>query len=405
MSFFTFFQEMLQLSRQQIAELFLVLSILAMLEKGVEGRVKALLLTILSASIVVSHYALAYISMAYVIPTWILSSLKGVFPAKSPKKEIRALYVAYLTVFTLGWFMFVSQSIVLGRLVDYVFNLSDSIAYIFEIQARDRFIQQAIGVGPMISWGREIARIFFSIINFLILVGTLKLVKNASDTNFARDFVIMGFVSIAILFISVLLPYFSMPLNPTRLYHLTLVFLAPSCIMGAKLLFERAHIHKFLKCNFIHVILPVLIIYFLLSSGFVFEVTGDIPSSISLSKYRLDGPYYNEAEVSCAKWLINLMGSNQSLIFGDNYGWLIFIGYSTWTRARYLTMDTEQLPGNTYLFLRYLNVNENKLLLRPAIEVDIWEYVAVQNNSACSDVVTHGIKIYDNAYSYIYLSL
>jgi uncharacterized membrane protein len=71
-SFLTSFAEMPTLARQEIAELFLVLMLLLMLDKDMDRMKRAFLFIIFSASLTVSHYGLTYIYMLCLIPAWLM---------------------------------------------------------------------------------------------------------------------------------------------------------------------------------------------------------------------------------------------------------------------------------------------------------------------------------------------
>ena len=71
-SFFVFFYEMLALARQEIAEIFLVLILLLLLDVKIMKTKNAFMLTIFSASLVVSHYATSYIFILILIATWLI---------------------------------------------------------------------------------------------------------------------------------------------------------------------------------------------------------------------------------------------------------------------------------------------------------------------------------------------
>ena len=81
-SIFTFYGEMLALARQQIAELFLVLLILVMIDKDMNKKASAFLFLVFGISLVVSHYGLSYIYMFCLISAWLLLIL-----AENPKMQ------------------------------------------------------------------------------------------------------------------------------------------------------------------------------------------------------------------------------------------------------------------------------------------------------------------------------
>ena len=60
------------LSKEQIAELFLVLLILVMIDKGMNKMKRSFLFIVFGASLAVSHYGLSYIYMFCLISSWLL---------------------------------------------------------------------------------------------------------------------------------------------------------------------------------------------------------------------------------------------------------------------------------------------------------------------------------------------
>src|SRR2546429_4172105 len=83
-------------------------------------------------------------------------------------------------------------------------------------------------------------------------------------------------------------PYFAGALNATRLYHIALFFLAPLCVTGVTF-FSKLWTRKLRASSTpVHVrrgaqraptiaVGLLLVGYFLFTSGFVFQVTGDVP--------------------------------------------------------------------------------------------------------------------------------
>jgi uncharacterized membrane protein len=78
-SLFIFYGEMLTLARQQIAELFLVLLILVMIDKNMDKIKRSFLYIVFGISLAVSHYGLSYIYMFCLISAWLLL-VSGEYP-------------------------------------------------------------------------------------------------------------------------------------------------------------------------------------------------------------------------------------------------------------------------------------------------------------------------------------
>jgi uncharacterized membrane protein len=121
---FTFFTEMPALARQEIAELFLVLLLILLVDKGVGGaagkaRLYALY-TIFAVSVIVSHYALAFIFIGYLVVAWLLlflvdnPAMRRLYriahveaPAKTSSRPKRMLTLPFILVFvalTVVWY-------------------------------------------------------------------------------------------------------------------------------------------------------------------------------------------------------------------------------------------------------------------------------------------------------------
>lgn len=413
MSFFTFFQEMLQLGREQIAEMFFVLCILIIFETRIERGKRTFLFMIFSISMVVSHYATAFSFAGYIFLTLTVLSLRQLVPILrkvNPRKSLRSQmpewHLAFFVVVTLCWYLLVSNGIVLTRLGATVYFSFSSIRYFLEGTATHPVVQLALGEAAAGSWGREIYRVLFYGLNGFIVLCGLQLLIKPEKSSFDRKYSAFALASLAILVFSLISPFFPAIMNATRVYHIVLIFLAPVCIFGGKLFFKIfEHLLKVPARLFYSFMLIILVIFFLFNTGFIFEVAHDVPSSISLSKYRIDGPYFSDEEVLGVRWLVNRsMLPRANFIYGDEYGVIPFWGYfSAQKQVRYFTNETTQIQENTYVFLRYLNVKTQKLLVRQAEEVDIWGYINITSNPACFDAITNGSKIYDNGYCNVFL--
>ncbi|MBP7412208.1 MAG: DUF2206 domain-containing protein, partial [Methanoculleus sp.] len=80
-SFFTFYTEMISLARQQIAELFLALTVLAMVDKSMDRGRRTFLMVTFGFAMIVSHYGLSYIYLFSLIPAWLLLILPDYLPS------------------------------------------------------------------------------------------------------------------------------------------------------------------------------------------------------------------------------------------------------------------------------------------------------------------------------------
>jgi uncharacterized membrane protein len=138
---FTFFTEMPALARQEIAELFLVLLLILLVDKrvGSEAGKSPLyaLCAIFAASVVVSHYALALIFIAYLVVAWLVlfvvdnpamrrlhgaasSGPSAKKPSSRPKRMLTLPFILLFAAFMAAWYATLGSA-----------ALSDEIAPIF----------------------------------------------------------------------------------------------------------------------------------------------------------------------------------------------------------------------------------------------------------------------------------
>jgi uncharacterized membrane protein len=121
---FTFFTEMPALARQEIAELFLVLLLILLVDKGVgPGAGKArlyALYAVFAIGVVVSHYAVALIFIAYLVVAWLvlflidnpaMRRLHRATPSgpptklsSRPKRMLTLPFVLLFAAFTAAWY-------------------------------------------------------------------------------------------------------------------------------------------------------------------------------------------------------------------------------------------------------------------------------------------------------------
>jgi len=122
MSIGTFFTTMVAINRQEVAEIFLVLLIMLMVNEKFKNYPKTIMLLFFSFGLVVSHYGLAYILILLMILAFALkllmkyTLLNRYAPFKIEKLENRDytllnnVYPLFLIVFAFAWFLYVSSS-------------------------------------------------------------------------------------------------------------------------------------------------------------------------------------------------------------------------------------------------------------------------------------------------------
>ncbi len=393
-SFPVFFSELTGQIRQPIAELFLSLSILLFLEKEIYVSKRATMLIIFGVSTVISHYGLSYFYMFYLITTllllflWKSSTVSELWQSMMPRfsksrhrvgvaqqgSTLRVTYVMLIIVFCIAWYLYVSSGSAFNtviRIGNHVYHTA--FTELFSFEARDPHVLQALGLMPMRSVDVEwrIFRILQYITQFFIVVGAFWLIANPRKTRFHTEYVAMILMSIVLIAMCIVLPYFAAYLNMTRVYHITLFFLSPLCILGGITTFHWlsrivsvfllhreaiASTNTYLKL----VVIIVLVPYFLFCTGFVYELTGATPSSMPLALYKADWSVFTGSEVSARNWIKNF-SHNDYKVYADNYG-VTQLNQEMQGRTLLFPADAEQLQGESYIFLRWWNIVHGEVL-------------------------------------------
>ncbi|MCL0034681.1 DUF2206 domain-containing protein [Dehalococcoidia bacterium] len=446
MSFFPFFTVMLALARMQIAELFFALSILLLLDKEMAATKRAALLIIFGFSVIVSHYGLSYFYMGYLLLALFLlslarssalSNLWGSLSARfsksrpghsdpersegeesrpfaiaqgdkinnPPRSTLSTTFVMLIVVFGLAWFIYIASGSPFNSIVRIGDHLYHSLGELFNPETRDPAILLALGLGEAGSVPREIARVIQYITQLFIAVGVIGLVFNRRKTKFQPVYIAMTLVSALLLVMSIILPYFAGFFHMFRVYHIALFFLAPFCILGGitifRWLFRLVPARAFRTSrNPIYlnlVVMLVLIPYLLFNTGFIFEVSSDVPTSIALNA-EMDFPRFNEHELSGKRWLL-LNKEEPTKVVADQYGWLLLLGHIPRHQLGTFWGETSDIADNTYIYLRSWNIKQGEVM-------QSWEerrnYIELQNSPFYEEVLVHRDRIYDNGGAQVY---
>ena len=404
MSVFVFFTEMLQLARQQIAEFFLVLLILLMIDKNMNRIERAGLLIIFAFSLVVSHYGLSYLFMFSLISVYSLFFLNTWRKNQDNtiKSTITCTFVLLCITFTIAWYMYVSSSSAFNTII----NIGDHIvSSIFTEFLNPESAQGAeIVISKARSPMREVTKYLHLIAQFFIAIGILTLLVKRREMKFEEEYAAFSYVNFAMCFFGIAVPYFASSLNTTRLYQITLIFLAPFCVVGGVAFFKvlkrvvRASWTDQYARRSLKVLSLFFAIFLLFNSGLVCEVVKEEGSSIALND-TIDFPRFNEQEVSTVEWLKN--EKNQRVdVYSDDYRSLLVLGVLGGRRVfRGDEKRTAWMPNNIYIFLGRENVkNGNIILMTP----DKGRETVNLRNSALYNTLLNMSSIYDNGDAEVY---
>lgn len=286
------------------------------------------------------------------------------------------------------------------RIGDHIYS-SISSEFLSEI-TRETVVMQAIGLGPKaIGIEQNISRAIYHITQLFIIIGMINLFTRLLTTRFYREFAAMSIVSILLLVLCIVLPYFSAALNMTRIYHITLLFLSPFCILGGIAVFQwfakafkvhRNRINATWSVSVRLVIILVLIPYFLFQVGFIGAITNN-SNPMPLTLYEHDHNFFTRPETAASKWLADKAAVYQ--VYGDSYAaahlYRNFGGMSAT-----LPPDPRHVPTESYIFLRRWNIlNGDLLLFRIYGAQVIPDRIDLDQYSAYSVALSRRSKLYD----------
>ena len=415
----TFSLEMIALCRQQVAEFFLALFILLLADRQLRTGSKLILASIFASSIVVSHYATGFIGFIYMglflpflfilrsnwfrsIWSW-LSAQSGGLPPVQKHLPLSSLWIIVAVFFIAGfaWYAFTASGINLillgsiwnaqtGAVSSAITSAATSLpaaqsSVFFDFGARDVLIQTALGFDfSQVSLQGKLFRIMQITTQLLLLLGILRLIFKPKGLHFTIEYLSLCVTSCLLLAACIFLPGFAKLLNTTRTYHIALITLAPFCILGGEVIWLAVYTlwRKLIYAGStagtnltaadhaypVFIVLIVLIPYFLLTSGLVYEVIGmditdkiDTPYSIALSSYRLDlSGVFTQQDGAAADWLSQNSNSDTSL-YTDQHTLRLLQFYGFPGRVGGIPLEAGLLlPGN-YMYFTKWNMDKNEL--------------------------------------------
>lgn len=414
-TYFIFYTGLTQLPRQGIAELFLVLIILSIITFPNSMIQKSILLIIYGFSIVVSHYAISYIFLGCLIFSYLATFLFNNFVIKGIKsinkfeniyniksidmdKAIKSSFIIWFAILAFSWYIYNSSSSVFITILQVGSHISGNLFTDFLNP------KAAEGLGLILqnpeSLLHNISKYMHLVTQALIAIGLVQVLLFTKTLKFNNNYKLFSIYGIGLCFCAIVLPFFGRALNTSRLYQISLIFLAIYFIIGWDVIFKQTKkVIKFKSPKpYFKSLGLFLSIYLLINSGLIYEIANDYPISISLNN-SIDYPRFNEKEITAGKWLESNK-NNETLIFSDDYRGLLFLGilgnYNVFFGEEYIT---NFIPESVYVFLGRENTQENKIIL---VGYNFKRNSIALNNSKLFDHIRNTGKIYNNDDSKIF---
>lgn len=464
MSFSAFYGVMLSLAKQQIAEIFLALVILLVVEKHLTILNKKILIILFAISIIFSHYGLAYLFLIMLLISLLFVVFNNIKKKDFPRLNLLTETFILLFIVTIfAWYIYTSSAFTFEKILNIGNQITGNLGELFNPLNRNPDILKIFGQKETLSPLHDYARYIYQIVYFLIIMGIIKLflaknrefqvlrkikeylgsksrinkfnfVNNENAYNItidyryiSKEFILFVISGMFLLFFTIAIPFFSSQMGTNRIFHILLMLLSPFGVLGGIWTISLLNniIRKIMKMDIhltrshmlILVAVLLLIPYFLFNSGFIYEVSQDsAPTSISLSKdsmsasTRLDiiANYYHEypmeEDVYSAKWI----GANRNEtleIYNDEKSARYILpayGPILSTSSSYFSNFT---INNPQVYKRgYIYLNSYNVV-KNTINVRSWEKDKIAltrkyNTSTISEILRN--KIYSNGDSEIY---
>ena len=369
--------ELLSLNRQIIGSFFLLLSVFVLVKSGDKPRNKQLLLFIFGAALTVSHYALMYIYIGFLIAIFVGSRI-----LRRPSNILTGPLVIISSVFAISWYGIVSSPMIANLSAQLQSIATHFLADLSNPAARSADIfspHQVQTIASPINWA------LFGIAHLLVILGIVVVTLKPKNTGFSFEYRIIVMACSIILLMAVAIPNLAPVLNFSRFYAITFLFLAPCFVLGGnaflsemKKVLKRLNLHFkhwFPKMNLALLLMAILVgAYFLSQSGFVNKVTGGSILSTTLNWNKLEETnltkafdplgtinfytlYTPNSDVYGSQWLSASM-KNNPLIYSDGVSkdhQLQVFGLISQDKISILTNNTIPKDGS-YIYLRFFNI-------------------------------------------------
>jgi len=410
---FEFYSIMISVAKEMIAEFFFVLLFLLLLKKN-RDYVKSnwIHFIFLIFGLIVSHYSVNYIFILLLLFTWFFRKI--LFKNKNLKIDFSIISFSFS--FTFAWYIFLVQG-AYQKFVNVAHSMSSNfLAELFFASSRGTPVQTALGIVESPTFLHSLGKIIHNITTLLILFGFISLIYRWKKQRVDSDYFLLTTLNMGLIFLAIIVPRFSGYLEMGRLYHITLIFLAPLIVLGAQTLFDstvklrsrkkegapnqQKGTAKKYSSIFISII---LLIFFFFQTGFVYEITGDpLPTSIALSNYKMEDSFIliHENDLFGAVWL-SKNGDVQHLeTYSDTVSFHhVLTAYSNLKRdMTILSNNTVRIVSPSYIYFSQYNVKTGLVVYNQRISL---QYEISKLPILNSETVVNN-KIYSNGGSEIY---
>ncbi|MBW9220103.1 DUF2206 domain-containing protein [Methanothermococcus sp. SCGC AD-155-N22] len=415
------------ITKQLFAQLYVLLTMITFLNSRIKSHTKILLLSIFGFSLVVSHYTTTYLIIASIAFTLVFLKIwRWIFSFKDStvEKEL-TIFLEILIIFTIGWYIYTSQSISFKCFLDFIQSIW---AYeLFDIYSSRVLYTVTVKLSSGIT--DHLLKFLYVTLSFFIFVGyTNKLYYSIvkKETNEKYIFLLgFGGFWLFLLISAVVLPSVTSGFDTTRLYQTSLLTLSIFAILGIEKIID---ILKNIKIN-INIdyikISSIFLVLLLIFSGtsLVNELINDNPKSISLSKEKILNNNFIKPKINYFLKVIPIDNIASGKWIGK-YGDSSNIYRCDWVQGYPSLLLYGDIKGNVYSVAKgkvlengsveiYYHVPKNNTFIHLTCQNLVYNlywtwYNPLQtyilyNYSDVEPIIVNSSKIYDNGRSRVYI--
>lgn len=300
-----FFTTLPAAARQEIAEIFLVLFIVLIFNKKMNNITKSILTIIFGFSIIVSHYGLSYMFLIILVSAFFINIIPKFkkYLQIDEKYNFNSNYLYLLIVFAFAWFMYLTSSSVFIAGVNVLSHFLNSL---IEFTGTSQASNIITGQIPFL---QTFERFLYLLSQFFIGVGIVSLFSKKYNLIKCKEYSLFAVPTFLILISTVILPVIASTMNTDRIFHISLIFLAPFFVIGVIVSsnFVSKNVPKGVgilnKKNALILISGFLAIFMLFNTAAVYQVLDQPKNGRFALDENIDFPIITEMDYNSIKWI------------------------------------------------------------------------------------------------------
>lgn len=382
-----YFIYFLGLVRQEIALMFFLLAILVLYDDNLEKKIKKSLFLIFMISVVLSHYATAYVTFLVIIPVLLMPFIRSVIKDRKNIKFTNFDVLIVLLIFMALWYIFVAGSQYTAASDTFS---ATSVGSGLDVTAqKDSKVLALFGIG-LKSLPNAISAIVNDLIIFIMGIGFLSLIWNyKSCKKRIKSSYIWGMImSPLVLTLPLILPNLSIIYDIQRIFLQLIVFLGPLFLIGIGFITKKINKENLKPW----IVLIILISLFSCSTYLTYHFAGESYSPYYEKNGSLrDEHFIYNQELNSALWIKNNSFNNSGTLSDGIVFWrLVYVDYP------FSNINTKNTNPNYYIYLGYTNVKNGLMYPKAENPKNITDYPYLFINKS---------KIFDNGGSQVFYGI